>query len=378
MKVINERRMLAEFFELIKISCPSKGEREVADVLKSKLAGLGFTVTEDDTGSELGGTCGNIIGFIPGNVAGAPVIMLSAHMDCVEPCSNIEPVLENGVITARGNTILGGDDKAGISAILEGMRNIQEHNIPYGGILTVFTICEESSLGGSRHIDRSVLAKADFGYALDAGGSPGEIVNMAPGQNSITVKVAGKTAHAGLAPEEGNNAIVLAAKAIAKLKQGRIDEETTANVGIIKGGVATNIVPDKVKIFCEARSRSLAKLEEQTKHMKDTFEQVVTENGGMAEVVIKEAYQPFVLPQETEVVKIAKAAAQSIGLSVNIGATGGGSDANFFNAFGLPTAVLGVGMSKVHTTEEFLKEKDLYNSAEWVVAIIKTAAASKK
>lgn len=302
--------------------------------------------------------------------------MLSAHMDCVEPCSNIQPVLESGIITAQGNTILGGDDKAGVSAILEGLRIIQENDIGHGGILTIFTICEESGLSGSKHIDRSILVKADFGYALDAGGSPGEIVNMAPGQNSITVKVSGKTAHAGLAPEEGNNAIVLAAKAIARLRQGRIDEETTANVGIIKGGVATNIVPDKVKISCEARSRSLTKLAAQTEHMKETFEQVVSEHGGKAEVIVKEAYQPFVLPEDSKVIEVAKAAAQGLGFSVKIGPTGGGSDANFFNSFGLPTAVLGVGMSKVHTTEEYLKADDLYHSAELVVAIIQTAANS--
>ncbi|MCE5284482.1 MAG: M20/M25/M40 family metallo-hydrolase [Pelosinus sp.] len=376
--MINKQRMLAEFFELVQISCPSKEERQAADMLKHKLAELGLEVSEDEAGSQFGGTSGNIFGFMAGSLPNAPVIMLSAHMDCVEPCSNIKPVLANGVITAQGDTILGGDDKAGISAILEGLRVIKENNISHGGILTVFTICEESGLGGSRHIDRNKLSKADFGYALDAGGSPGEIVNMAPGQNSITVKVAGKTAHAGLAPEEGNNAIVLAAKAIARVKQGRIDEETTANVGIIKGGVATNIVPDKVKIFCEARSRSLPKLEAQTKHMKETFEQVVSENGGKAEVIVKEAYQPFVLSRDAAVIKLAEAAAKSLGLTVNIGATGGGSDANFFNSFGMPTAVLGVGMSKVHTTEEFLKEEDLYNSAEWIVAIIKTAAAIKK
>lgn len=376
--MINKERIRNEFFELVRISCPSRGEREVADILKAKLAKLGFEVSEDDAGSKAGGTCGNIFGYIPGSIPKAPVIMLTAHMDSVEPCHNIEPVLEDGIITAKGNTILGGDDKAGIAAILEGIRAILESGIPYGGILIIFTICEESSLGGSKHIDQSKLAKADFGYALDAGGAPGQIINMAPGQNSITAIIQGKTAHAGVAPEEGNNAIMLAAKAIAKIRQGRIDDETTANVGIIKGGVATNIVPDKVEVFCEARSRDLTKLDEQTKHMKETFEQVVSENGGKAEVNIKEAYKPFVLSPESEVVRTAKLAAQSLGLPTDITATGGGSDANFFNGFAMPTAVLGIGMSKVHTTEEFLKEEDLYNSARWVAAIIKTVAAIKK
>jgi len=190
------------------------------------------------------------------------------------------------------------------------------------------------------------------------------------------VVIHGKTAHAGVAPEEGINAIVLAGKALAQIRQGRIDDETTANIGTIKGGVATNIVPDRVELACEARSRNLAKLAAQTQHMVDTFTRIAQENGGRAEIAVSRAYDPFVLAEDAPVVAMARKAAASIGLNAAIEATGGGSDANYFNAYGVPTAVLSTGMSKVHTTEEYIKEEHLYQTTELVLALIKTAAGA--
>jgi tripeptide aminopeptidase len=375
--MVNKERVLKEFFELVRITCSTRAEREIADVLKAKLEQLGLAVSEDHVGDKIGGNCGNVIAYKPGSLSGAPTLMLSAHMDCVEPCGGIEPQLAEGVITAKGDTILGSDDKAGVVAILEALRVVNEENMAHGPIQVVFTVAEEGGLNGSKCVDPSSL-KADFGFVLDSGGAPGEIITMAPGQNSIVAKVYGKTAHAGVAPEDGINAIVVASKALAEIPLGRIDFETTANVGLISGGIATNIVPDKVEARCEARSRNQEKLEYQTKLMKETFERVALANGARAEVTIRKAYDPFVLAEDAPVVSLAVAAIQSIGLSPNITATGGGSDANFFNNYGIPTTVLGVGMSKVHTTAEFIKEIDLYNSAEWVAAIIQTAAKMKK
>jgi tripeptide aminopeptidase len=277
------------------------------------------------------------------------------------------------VITSGGDTILGADDKSGVVGILEALRIIRAGGIAHGDIQVVFTVAEEGGVNGSKNMDQARL-KADFGYVLDSGGSPGRIINAAPGQNSLKVIVRGKTAHAGVAPEEGINAIVVAGKAMAELKQGRIDAETTANVGIIKGGQATNIVPDYVEIACEARSRNPEKLAAQTRHMVDTFERVAAANGAKAEVAVKGAYDPYVLTADMPVVALARQAAESIGLTPVLEATGGGSDANFFNAYGVPSAVLGTGMAKVHTTAEFIKEADLYKTAELVVAIIKTTA----
>lgn len=375
--MINKERVLAEFFELVKIKCSTRDERQVADLLKARLAALGLEVTEDNVGEKIGGNCGNVIAYTKGTVVGAPALLLTAHMDCVEPCACIEPQLKDGIITSVGETILGGDDKAGIVAVLEALRILKEENISHGPLQVVFTVAEEGGLNGAKNLDPALL-KADFGYAFDSGGAPGEIINMAPGQNSITAVVHGKKAHAGVAPEDGINAIVVAGKALAELTYGRIDFETTSNIGLISGGVATNIVPDVVELKCEARSRNMEKLEFQTTYMKETFERVAAANGARAEVTVQKAYGPYVLTEDAPVVTLAVKASQSIDLVPEIKATGGGSDANFFNNYGVPTAVLGVGMSKVHTTEEYIKEIDLYNSAELVVALIKTAAATKK
>lgn len=375
--MVNQERMLAEFCELVRIRCSTRAEREVAEVVKAKLTALGLTVEEDDAAGRIGGTTGNVFGYLKGNVAGAPVLMLSAHLDSVEPCGGIEPVIKDGVITSAGDTVLGADDKAGVVGILEALRVVDEQKQAHGDIQVVFTVAEEGGVNGSKNMDRSRLV-ADFGYVLDSGGAPGRIINAAPGQNSIKVVVRGKTAHAGVAPEEGINAIVVAGKAMAALRQGRIDAETTANVGIIKGGQATNIVPDVVEISCEARSRDAAKLEEQTRHMVETFEQVAAANGAKAEVTVKKAYNPYVLTEDMPVVALARRAAESIGLKPVLEGTGGGSDANFFNTYGVPSAVLAVGMSKVHTTEEYIKTADLFKTAELVTAIIKATAEMKK
>lgn len=375
--MIKKERILSEFLELVKMNCPSRNEREVADVLKERLARLGFRVQEDDIGPKIGGNCGNVFAYLKGSIPGAPVVMLNAHMDCVQPCAGIEPVVKDGVIASAKDTILGADNKAGVAAIMEAVRVLAEEKIPHGDIQVIFTVAEDGGLEGARNLDKANI-RADFGYSFDASGSPGEIITMAPGQDSILVTMYGKSAHAGVAPEEGINAITVAGKAMAELKQGRIDFETTANVGMIRGGVATNIVPDKVELKCEARSRNLDKLEAQCMHMKETFEQVAAANGARAEVLVTKAYGPFVLKDHEPVIDLFIKAAGSIGMKANLAATGGGSDANFFNAYGLPTAVLGIGMTKVHTTDEFIKEEDLYKSAELALAIIKTAAAMTK
>lgn len=374
--MIQEKRLLENFLKLVKIDSPTRRERAVADVLSLQLTALGLQVQEDEVGGIIGGNSGNLIAFLPANTPGTPSIMFSAHMDCVEPCQGVVPVVKDGRITSSGNTVLGGDDKAGLAAILEGLHSIIENNVPHGDIQVLFTVSEEGGLNGAKHIAKQHL-KTDLGYVLDSSGAPGEIITAAPGQCHVAVVVHGKAAHAGIAPEEGHNAIVAAGCALARIKQGRIDEETTANIGIIKGGHATNIVPNRVEVLAEARSRNREKLLRQSEHMKETFEQAALENGCQAEVKIETAYEAFVLAADSQVVKLALQAAQSVGIKPVLGATGGGSDANYFNKYGVPTAVLGIGMSKVHTTDEYITESDLYNSARLVVGIIEAAAVAK-
>ena len=368
-RMINRERVLKEFMELVAITSPSRGEREIADVLKMKLAEAGLRVEEDNTGAKISGNAGNLIARLPGNILGVPCILLSAHMDSVEPCAGILPQLKEGVITSAGDTILGSDCKSGIVPILEAMRIIQERALPHGEIVVALTVAEEGGLNGAKNIDPQKI-RADFGYALDGGENPGVVTSMAPGQNHIKVVVKGKTAHAGLAPEDGINAIILAGKALASVPQGRIDFETTCNVGLIKGGTATNIVPDWVEIIAEARSRNMGKLEKLTSEITGVFTGIITKEGGQAETTVTKMYEPFVLAEDSPVIQTAVRAAKSVGLKTQISATGGGSDANFFNRYGTPVAILGTGMSKVHTKEEFILEEHLYLTAEWTIAVI--------
>ena len=370
--MINRQRVLQEFMEMVAIASPSGGEREIADVLMQKLQAAGLAVEEDGAGEKIGGNAGNLIARLSATVPGAPVLMLSAHMDSVQPCAGIRPQLNDGVITSAGDTILGADCRSGIVPLLEALRQIQEQSLPHGEIVVVFTISEEAGLDGAIHIDPTKI-RADFGYALD-GEEVGSVTTMAPGQNSLAIVVRGKTAHAGVAPEEGINAITLAARALAVIPQGRIDFETTCNVGVIKGGVATNIVPDRVEISAEVRSRNLDKLERLTREIADTFSRIVTAGGGQVEIGVKRAYEPFVLAETAPVIATAVKAAAAAGIAARVEATGGGSDANFFNRYNVPTAILGTGMAKVHTTAEFIREDDLYRTTEWTLAIIREAA----
>jgi len=374
--MINRERLLAEFIELTKIDSPTRNERQIADILKKRLENLNMTVTEDQAGLVIGGNCGNVFAYLKGNLTQAPVVLLSAHMDTVDPCLGIEPMLQNGLITSSGPTILGADDKSGIAPILEALRTIQELNIPHGDIQVIFSVAEEGGLNGSKNLDKMWL-KADFGFVLDSGGEPGRIILEAPGQDRINVTIQGKASHAGSAPEEGISAIVVAAKAICGLKTGRIDEETTSNIGTIKGGRATNIVAERVEMTCESRSRNLGKMERQTAQMCETFKLCVEAEGAVAEIEVIRLYDPFKLDEKSQIANLSAQAAQSAGLTATFGATGGGSDANYYNRYGVPCVVLGTGMQKSHTTGECIEEEDLYSTAKFVVEIIKTVANEK-
>ena len=371
--MINQKRLLAEFFELIRIDSPTKKERQIADVLKERLEGLGLTVTEDNVGELIGGNCGNVLAYLKGDLPQAPRVLLSAHMDTVDPCLNIEPVLVEGMVISAGSTILGADDKSGIAPILEAIRTIQENRIPHGDIQVIFSVAEEGGLNGAKNLDRTLL-KADFGFVFDCAGGPGEIILAAPGQDRLNVVIKGRASHAGMSPEDGISSIVAAAKAIANMPTGRIDEETTANIGTIQGGRATNIVADRVEITCESRSRDIGKLVNQTNQMCEAFKRCAEEMGAEAEIEVIRLYTPFTLAEDSPVSLIAGRASRNAGLKTKFGTTGGGSDANHYNQYGVPCVVLGTGMQKPHTTEESIEEGDLYGTAELIVEIIKDVA----
>ena len=373
MKAVNKERMLAEFKEVVAVPCHSLQERPVFELLRGKLEVLGFTVEEDDAGEKLGGNCGNLWAFLPGNKAGATSVLFSAHMDGCEPCGGTTVVQKDGYLYSDGTTILGGDDKSGVVGILEGVRMLVEENAEHGDIQILFTIAEEGGVNGSRCMDRSKL-KAEVAYALDGEGAPGEVVIGAPGQYKWKISVHGKTAHGGVEPEKGINAIMIAAKALAEVERyGRIDEETTCNVGIIGGGVATNVVPDLVVIEGDVRSRNNDKLEAVREEVVSTICNAVEKFGGKVTAEVEHKYSGFFIDTNSTVVKLAERACELYDLPLDITQTGGGSDANFFNTYGVPCVILGTGMKNVHTVDEFLKEEDLYNSALMVYGILKAA-----
>lgn len=371
---VNKERMLQEFKEIVAIPCHTLQEKPVFEYLKAKLETMGFAVEEDDAGKQLGGSCGNLWAFLPGNKPGATAVLLSAHMDGVEPCGGTAVVQKDGVLYSDGTTILGGDDKSGVEGILEGLRMLLASGEEHGDIQVLFTIAEEGGVNGSRCMDRTRL-RADVGYALDGEGAPGEIVVGAPGQYKYKISVHGKKAHGGLEPEKGINAIMIAAKALADVKRyGRIDEETTANIGIIGGGVATNVVPDLVVIEGDARSRNNEKLAAIRDEIVNTIVTSAQKYGAQAEAKVDHKYSSFLVDKDSKVVALAERSCAICGFASNVTLTGGGSDANFINEAGVPCVILGTGMANVHTVEEFLKEEDLYNTALMVYGILLAAA----
>jgi len=374
--MVNEKRLIESFMELVRIDSVSREERDLANFLIKKLEDLGLEIIVDQAGEKVKSNSGNIIARLKGNTNKAIPIMFSAHMDTVVPGKNIKPICDGEKIVSSGKTILGADDKAAIAALLEALHIIKEKNISHGDIEIVFTICEEIGLHGAKNLDISDL-NARMAFVLDCGGQVGEIISAAPSQNSLKIIIHGKSAHAGSNPEEGINAIQVAGFALSRMKLGRIDEETTTNIGIISGGKATNIIPDEVTLEGEVRSRNEEKLEKYTKKLKQIAEDTAQEFKAKAEVKINREYYCYNLATDDQVVKIAIKAAKDMGLQPLLCPSGGGSDANVFNKKGFPSVDLAIGMEKVHTVDEYILVKNLKNTAEYVLSIINTVASGE-
>ncbi|MGN8227139.1 tripeptidase T [Paenibacillus polymyxa] len=369
-KVVKDR-IVQEFMELVQVDSETKNEQEISRVLKEKFNALGLEVMEDDSRERTGHGSGNlIVTWKAEGVEQAPKLFFTCHMDTVTPGKGIKPQLgEDGWIRSDGSTILGSDDKAGIAALFEAIRVVREQNIPHGQIQFVITAGEESGLMGARAMKPEVL-DSDFGYALDSNGEVGSICIAAPTQARIEMKITGKSAHAGVNPEDGISAIQVASKAISKMNLGRIDKETTANIGSFEGGGATNVVCDFVLIRAEARSIVQEKVNHQIQHMREALETTTREFGAQGEFRSEVIYPAFSFTEHDEVVQVAQRAIQRLGLATPTFHSGGGSDANVFNGLGIPTVNLAVGYQNIHTTEEKIKADDLVKVAEVVVALI--------
>lgn len=372
--MINHERLLNEFLELVQIDSETKYETEIAKVLKQKFSDLGVDVFEDDTTAQTGHGAGNLICTLLGTREGVDPIYFTSHMDTVVPGKGIKPSIQDGYVVTDGTTILGADDKAGLAVMLETVRVLKEQNIQHGTIQFIITVGEESGLVGAKVLDSS-LVTAKYGYALDSDGKVGNIIVAAPTQAKVKATIFGKTAHAGVAPEKGISAITIAAKAISRMPLGRIDEETTANIGRFEGGQQTNIVCDHVDILAEARSLINEKMEQQVNKMKEAFESAAEEMGGKAEVDVQVMYPGFKFGAGDHVVEVARKAAAKIGRSCELLNSGGGSDANVIAGFGIPTVNLAVGYEEIHTTNERMPIEELNKLAEMVIAIIEEVTA---
>jgi len=371
------RDRLAEIFKfLVQIDSVSKEEGAISDEIKNILDTMGAKTFIDSAGNKIGGNTGNLIAKFKGNTQ-APPLLINAHMDTVEPGKGVAAVLENGVFTSDGTTILGADDKSAIAIILETIKVIKENDLSYGPIEIVLTVCEEIGLLGARNLDLDLIT-AKFGYALDATDTEG-IVTRAPSANRLEFIIHGKDAHAGAAPEKGINAILLASKAIAKLELGRIDNETTCNIGIIEGGLATNIVPNLVTVKGEVRSHDEEKLNKITNEIVLSFKGVVENYKGMTfddglprlESTIEKDFSRTYVPDDHPVVTLARRAAENLGRKMITKTSGGGADANIFFEKGIVTGVLGTGMRDMHTVLESVRLDDMVRTAELLLEIIR-------
>ncbi len=357
--MIDEGRLVQTFLQLVAIDSPSGQEQAIGEDLMARLAALGGQGVRDEHG--------NIVARW-GNGSG-DWVLLSAHMDTVGKDTGIKPQVRDGIIYSDGTTILGGDDKSGVAAILEVLRSVQEDRLPHPPIEVVFSVGEEVSLKGAKLLDKGKL-RARQGYVLDAGGPIGTIVVSAPSQDSFDVVIHGKTAHAGSEPERGINAIRVASEAIAAMPLGRIDAETTANIGIIEGGTARNIVPDRVHVVGEARSRNNASLDRQSAAMARAFNEATARHNARVELNVQRSYSAYRLASSAPVVARAVTAAQRLGFTPHFHDSGGGSDANIYAAAGIDCAVLSTGMTNVHTPQEYIAVADMVDVARLVQEIL--------
>jgi tripeptide aminopeptidase len=359
------------FLELVRVPSPSGEERVVADQVIEYLQALALPVDEDDVGTRIDSTIGNLLCRIEPSGEGTP-LFFCAHLDTVPPEGPIEPVVEDGVVRNGGGTILGADNKAAVAAMLEATRRIVAENRPHGGIELLFTPKEEVGLRGAEAFDQERL-HARLGYVYDHAGPIGEVILGAPYQVKLDASFRGRAAHSGMYPEEGRSAIAAAARAIADLRLGRLDEETTANVGEIHGGTARNIVPERCSFAAEARCHDERKLGELVQEMLETITFAAQVSDCDVETAVDPSARGYRFKRDDEAVRLAAAALERTGFQPTYGLSGGGADANVFNERGLQCLNLANGMTDIHTPDERIAVADLDRMVDVTLALVEVA-----
>lgn len=375
--MINEYRLVELFKSLCLINAPSLQEADCSAFVKKHLEDMGLEVFEDNAAQQMGGNSNNVIAWLRGDLPDAPKIMLSAHLDTVEPTEGLVIEEVDGVFRSASDTILGADDKGGMAPIIEAVQCIKDSGESHGDICMVFTIGEEIGLIGAKAAPIEDL-HLDFGFVLDTGPPVGSFVNRTATHDKMTVVIHGLPAHSGKDPEKGISAIQVAADAIHGMKLGRIGPETTANIGIIEGGTAVNVVCPKVKIRAEARSTDVTELDAQIDHMISKFEEAATKWGARVEIEHDRHYSAYHVPADSQVVQVGQRASRTLGFDPVLRTTLGGSDANVYNKRNLPCIVVATGMDKIHTHDEFISREDLVKTAELVVELIRESAKERR
>ena len=364
--------LVALFTELAALPSPPGEERVVADRVTAYLRDLGLDVTEDDAGERIGSNAGNVYTRIEATAETGTPLFFCAHLDTVPPEGAIEPVVDDGVIRNAAGTILGADNKAAVAVMLEATRRLLSENRPHAGIELLFTPKEEVGLIGAAAFDHEQLS-ARIGYVYDQAAPIGEVILGAPYAHSMEVRFHGRAAHSGMYPEEGRSAIAAAAKAIADFKLGRIDEDSTANVGIISGGTAGNIVPEWCTFLAEARSHDPQKLADLVREMLEAATFAAGLEDCQVETEVHKSYSGYRFKRDDFVVKLARRALERTGHEPSLKLSGGAADANVFNERGLQCVNLANGMAEIHTPDEHIAVADLAAMVEVTLALVETA-----
>ncbi|HJR95676.1 MAG TPA: M20/M25/M40 family metallo-hydrolase [Gaiellaceae bacterium] len=362
------------FLELCALPSPSGSERAVADRVTAYLTELGLEWDEDDSAARLGGDTGNVYCRIPAtNDAGGTPIFLCAHTDTVPPEAAIDPVVgEDGVVRNAADTILGSDNKAAVVAMLEAVRRVLEERREHAGLELLFTPQEEVSLRGADAFDHARLV-ATTGYVYDQGAPIGEIVLGSPHARVLDFRFHGRAAHAGMYPEDGRSAIAAASRAIADFRLGRIDEETSANVGVITGGTARNVVPEWCSFTAEVRSHDEGKAVALAREMLESAAFAASLADCEVESEVRPSFPGYRFREADEPVRLAAAALERCGYTPSYALSGGGADANVFNARGLECLNLANGMMEIHTPDEHIAVADLEGMVDVTLALIDVA-----
>ncbi len=374
--MVNPERLKELFLSLCRINSPALEEKAIVAWTKAYLTAHGLEVHEDNAGEKIGGNGNNLIVWLRGTLEDAPRVFLSAHFDTVEPTADLQIIEDNGVYRSAGNTILGADDYAGMAPAIEAVLSLKESGLPHGDVCLLLSVAEEIGLKGADAMEIQDLG-LDFGYVLDTGPPVGSYVTKTAYHDKMDVTITGKPAHAGKDPEKGINAIQVLAEAVHGMSLGRIDAETTANIGLVQGGTAVNVVCPFVTVRAEARSTNLEVLENQIAHMRTRFEEAANKWGATVSIDYRRHYSAYQIDENAPVVTLGLTAAKNLGLEAFTRTTLGGSDANVFNAKGLASIVMATGMEKIHTHEEFVTEADLVKTAELAFEVLKEVSKHK-